>query len=529
LLIYLDAPGQLFIDDIQLVAGSVAGVGPNLLVNGGFESPLAPAWKIQGTNGTNTAISTAEKYTGSASLSLQFFPSGTPSQYVYQDVNVPAVVHTFSFWYLPSTNTGSLQFRATSTFRGAVNVRAPSGPVLVNATPAAANAVTVPLPPYPLVWLNEVLPINTAGLTDSRGEREPWIELYNSSGAPLSLDGLYLSDEYANLAKWPFPAGASLQAGEFKVVFADGEAAESTATEWHTNFRLNSGTGSVALSRPFNGTMQIVDYLNFDNLDANASYGSCPDGQLFDRQELFFTTPGAANNCASAPRVVYINEWMAANSGIIRDPADNDADDWFELYNPNAVPVDLGNYFLTDTPTNRFLSQYQVPNNGRYVIPPRGYLLVWADGETGQNASNRADLHVSFSLRQAGEGIGLFAPDGSLVDSVLFGPQTNNVSMGRSTDGGPNIVFFTTPSPRGSNSSAPAAPELTDITVVGANVFLTYSAMPGVRYQVQFKDNLNVATWNPLDAPALAAASSVTVTDNLGASPQRFYQVVVVP
>ena len=123
----------------------------------------------------------------------------------------------------------------------------------------------------------------------------------------------------------------------------------------------------------------------------------------------------------------------------------------------------------------------------------------------------------------------IFAPDGSLVDSVLFGPQTNNVSMGRSTDGGPNIVFFTTPSPRGSNSSAPAAPELTDITVVGANVFLTYSATPGVRYQVQFKDNLNVATWNPLGAPALAAASSVTVTDNLGASPQRFYQVVVVP
>ncbi|MEI9960362.1 MAG: hypothetical protein WDM76_04290 [Limisphaerales bacterium] len=57
--------------------------------------------------------------------------------------------------------------------------------------------------------------------------------------------------------------------------------------------------------------------------------------------------------------------------------------------------------------------QYQVPANGHYVIPPKGFLLVWADSETNQNSLVRPDLHVNFALGKGGEAIGLFAPDGT--------------------------------------------------------------------------------------------------------------------
>jgi hypothetical protein len=77
LLLYLDTAGDVYVDDVSLVQGSVPGLGANLIVNGGFESPLAPVWKIQGTNGTNTATSTAEKLSGQSSLSLRFFPAGS--------------------------------------------------------------------------------------------------------------------------------------------------------------------------------------------------------------------------------------------------------------------------------------------------------------------------------------------------------------------------------------------------------------------------------------------------------------------
>jgi hypothetical protein len=148
--------------------------------------------------------------------------------------------------------------------------------LILNATPGAANSAVVPLPAYPLVWLNEVLPLNTSGVMDSQNEREPWIELYNSSANPIALDGLYLSDSYINLAKWAFPAGSLLQPGQFKLVFADGESGESTANEWHTNFRLTNGTGSVSLSRASSSAPQIVDYLNFDNLRQSAATALSP-------------------------------------------------------------------------------------------------------------------------------------------------------------------------------------------------------------------------------------------------------------
>ncbi|HKX60817.1 MAG TPA: lamin tail domain-containing protein, partial [Verrucomicrobiae bacterium] len=233
LLFFLETAGSVYIDELSLVPGTVAGVGTNLIVNGGFESPLAPTWRIQGTNATNTAISTGAKAFGNASLDLRFFPAGNASQYVYQDIGniVTTNVHTLSFWYLPSTNATTLRFRMSSPFQPIVNVRAPSGPVVVNATPGAPNAVVVPLPAFPLVWLNEVLPVNTTGLADGQGEREPWIELHNSSAQPIPLDGLYLSDDYSTLAKWAFPPGATLQPREFKVIFADGEPNESTALE----------------------------------------------------------------------------------------------------------------------------------------------------------------------------------------------------------------------------------------------------------------------------------------------------------
>jgi hypothetical protein len=535
LLLYLDAAGQAYLDDIQLVAGTAPGVGPNLLLNGDFEAPLAPDWKLQGTNGTNTAISTVVKHGGNSSLDLRFFPNGTTTQYLYQDVpNLgPLTTNTLSFWYLPSSNTaGLLQFRISSSFRGGVDIRVPTGARPINATPGVANALTVPVGPYPLVWLNEVLPVNTSGLPDAQGEREPWIELYNSSAAPVSLDGLFLSDDYGNLSKWAFPAGSTLAPRQYRIVFLDGEPGESTANEWHANFRLATpaGTGSIALSQTTaGGAVRIADYLNFDAIAPNRSYGSCPDGQLFDRQELFFVTPGSANNCSAAPLLVRINEWMAANTGFIRNPVGGGADDWFEIYNPNDYPVDLGGAYLTDNLTNP--TQDQIPDNGHYTIPPGGFLLVWADGQDAANSTSHPDLHAGFSLRQAGEAIGIFASDGTLIDSVTFGAQTNNISQGRYPDGAGPIYHMIEPTPRAANRvpTGGLPPQISNLIVSGGTVNFNFTTVAGRTYRVDFKDNLNVPAWTPLGANQVATGTSLSVIDNIGVQAQRFYRIVQLP
>jgi len=167
------------------------------------------------------------------------------------------------------------------------------------ATPGAANSVAAVLPAFPPLWLNELQADNVTGITNNAGQHAPWLELYNPTANTVSLNGLYLSTNYYNLTAWAFPTGANLNPGEFKVIFADAQMDLSTTNELHTSFTLPGGSGSLALSRLYNGQPQVLDYIDYTNVGPNHSYGSLPDGQSFDRQEFAFATPGGTNNAAS--------------------------------------------------------------------------------------------------------------------------------------------------------------------------------------------------------------------------------------
>ena len=178
-----------------------------------------------------------------------------------------------------------------------------------------------------------------------------------------------------------------------------------------------------------------------------------PDGQSFERQVFFYPTPGNTNNGASAPLTVVINEWMAGNTQTIANPIGRQADDWFELYNYGTNTVNLADYYLTNGRTN-----FVIPAG--YTIPPHGFLLVWADKQNGDGAT---DLHVNFKLTLSGDSIGLFGRDGALVDYVAFGPQTSDISQGRYPDGSALITVLATPTPRTNNAAANTAPVLSPI------------------------------------------------------------------
>jgi len=620
LLVFLNSAGDVYVDDLVLVTGVAPEVGPNLIVNGGFESPLAGSWDVTG-NHSNSAVSTEFSHSGSGSLHIIAGANGGANAAVRQFLPVlpTNTVCTLSFWMRPSTNGAVMTTRTTpgSLFNGTNGIR-PSV-----STPGVANVVAAALPAYDALWLNELQPNNVTGIVDNQGDREPWIELYNSGATTLDLSGYYLADNYGNnLTQWQFPAGSTLGPGAFKVVWADGQPGQSTAGDWHTSFRLQSATGSVALVRLVASQPQITDYLNYSGIGADLSYGDFPNGQPVDRQTFFSPTPGGLNQGREVN--VFVNEWMAANTNLIADPADAPAlayDDWFELYNASDSAVDLGGYWLTDNlgaPRG-----FQIPTNGQYVIPPRGFLLVWADDEVNQNSESRPDLHASFQLSRDGEQIGLFAPNGStLIDGVTFGPQTNNISEGRFADGAPARYFMTSPTPRGPNTlgaggTAPVIDPIADRTVtlgqtvsltvtatdadlppqilsysldggfpIGAaidsgsglftwmptpaqapstnaltvrvtdsgapplsatrsftvtvrtppratitvdasgHVTLGFATIPGRTYRVEYKDNLNAADWLPLGASILANGGSLTVPDDIGGNPQRFYRIV---
>ena len=57
-------------------------------------------------------------------------------------------------------------------------------------------------------------------------------------------------------------------------------------------------------------------------------------------------------------------------------------------------------------------------------------------------------------------------------------------------------------------------------------VTLSWSAMPGATYLVQFKDDLNAPTWNDLPGLVTATGELATRTDTAPIGNQRWYRIV---
>jgi hypothetical protein len=128
------------------------------------------------------------------------------------------------------------------------------------------------LEPFPRLFLSEVVANNLTGSRDTAGDRDPWIELANL-GPAVGLKGYSLGASYGNPTAWAFPGDATLDAGAYRLVWADGEPGESTAAEWHAGFRLSTAGGVVVLARLQGGLPAIVDYLEYGSLGPDQAFG----------------------------------------------------------------------------------------------------------------------------------------------------------------------------------------------------------------------------------------------------------------
>jgi hypothetical protein len=388
-------------------------------------------------------------------------------------------------------------------------------------SPGAVNSNAHTLFEFPLLWINEVMPFNTSFVTDNMGEFEPWIELYNADTTPILLDDYRLSNLYTDPGKWAFPTGITLSAGERLLVWADGETGESAPNSLHTSFELHNVSGSVVLARIHFGEPVIIDYLDYSGVGENASYGFFPDGQSGNRQMFPTPTPAAANSLTSPPIQVVINEWMSDNDATLQDPTDGKYEDWFELFNPSLLPVSLGGYFLTDDLS--VTQQFTMP--GGTIIPSESHMLVWADNDDEENGPG-IDLHVNFGLSKDGEALALFAPDGTLVDSVIFGAQSTDVTHGRWPDGESAIYQLSTPTP-GDTNSLFAVIGISSLDPGGFS--FDTAAEVGSVYCIEGSENLLNTNWFLIDVVTAQTAILSYTDTNAPGLPLRFYRVIDKP
>jgi len=122
------------------------------------------------------------------------------------------------------------------------------------------------------IVINELMPVNSSVVADQNGEFDDWIELFNKSSVPVNLSGYFLTDSKKNLLKWKLPAGTSIAANGYLIVWADGDTTQSGL---HTNFKLSSLGENVLLLKPDH---TIIDKVEYPGQTIQLSYSRRPNG-----------------------------------------------------------------------------------------------------------------------------------------------------------------------------------------------------------------------------------------------------------
>jgi hypothetical protein len=139
---------------------------------------------------------------------------------------------------------------------------------------------------------------------------------------------------------------------------------------------------------------------------------------------------------------IILNELMASNSSIIANE-ECKFRDWIEIYNTTNQPLGLGNLYLSDDPAD--LQKWGFPRSS--IIQSNEYLLIWAD----DNDNTWLDLHTNFNLAITGDVIYLSDSLGTILDSVSFTTQSQNIAYARCPDITGNFYFTAVPTPRAAN------------------------------------------------------------------------------
>jgi gliding motility-associated-like protein len=144
------------------------------------------------------------------------------------------------------------------------------------------------------VIINEYSCSNMNGPLDNYGENEDWIELYNTTGAPIDLTGYYLSDKSSNLLKWQIPSG-NIAANAYKMVMCS-KRNTVNGNELHPNFNLKQTRGEwIILSNTLGNVIDSIKIVHLTQTDH--SVGRSTNGAV--DWKLFLTpTPNAANTGA---------------------------------------------------------------------------------------------------------------------------------------------------------------------------------------------------------------------------------------
>ncbi len=349
--------------------------------------------------------------------------------------------------------------------------------------------------PAALLRISEAMNHNRSVYADDDGTYHDWVEIQNTGGYAISLDGFSITDDPEQPDKYVFE-NVILKSGDCVAVHLTGKKNESRFL--YAPFGLDSSGDTVYLC---NGET-VLDQLTVSESPENVSYGRHGNDDVW----FAVPTPGKPNGgiCAATADELKNACYTGVMISEVCAVSASDDTDWVELHNTTDTPIPLDGYRLTEAPEDE---GYRFEN---VVVEPNGYYTLACDG----NPPTGVTPCAPFSLDRFGDTLYLYTPSGVLCDSFETGKQSTEITSGRVGDDRGARVYFDTPTKNTANGTAyagyapaPAIQQIGGYVKARTNVTITVPQECRVYYTL----NGSVPTET---ASAYAVGQTVTITEN---------------
>lgn len=127
--------------------------------------------------------------------------------------------------------------------------------------------------------INEIMVQNDSNVVDDYGQREAWVELFNSTFGPLEISNVFLTNDPAQPKKYPVPLGdvnTEIPPRQHVIFWADGKPSRGT---FHMSFTLTPGQDNWIGIYDADGKTLIDEVTVPASLPAGQTYARRADGE----------------------------------------------------------------------------------------------------------------------------------------------------------------------------------------------------------------------------------------------------------
>lgn len=219
-----------------------------------------------------------------------------------------------------------------------------------------------------VLQISEVLTENISALPDEQGRYSDVIELHNTGDSPIFLGDYCLSDSVENRFRYRLPA-ITLQAGDYAVIYCDGENYVGEKGEIHANFGLSKDDTLCLTDADGKYTALPVQFPGADtSISVNAEGKYTPNAvSLGYSNDETGINAFAKSRMEDTPQLV-ISEILLSSADV---PYQGKFTDVVEILNPTKQTVSTAGWYLSDgsDPYAYPLPQQDIKAGERILIP----------------------------------------------------------------------------------------------------------------------------------------------------------------